>query len=161
MLLTRSGYPRGNGSGGVPPLLSFERLIRDHGAIAAAAAALVRALQANMVPAELAEGVARLDAELTPHLAIEDEQIYPLLLGSKDAGQRVTAHEAIEAYAALSPTWRTFVAKWDEATIAADRERFTADLDLILEMIRGRVRSENETLYPMALRAAHIRLRCA
>lgn len=143
------------------PLLSFERLIRDHGVIAAAAAALVRALQANAGPAELVGAVERLDAELTPHLAIEDEQIYPLLLASKDAGQRMTAREAIEAYATLGASWRTFMAKWDETAIAADQESFAADLDEILEMIRGRVRSENETLYPMALRAAHIRLRCA
>ncbi|MCW4462176.1 hemerythrin domain-containing protein [Sphingomonas sp. BT-65] len=142
-------------------MLSFERLIRDHSVIAAAAAALVRALQANAVPAELAEAVERLDAVLTPHVAIEDEQIYPLLLASKDAGQRVAAREAIEAYATLGASWRAFVAKWDEAAIAADHKRFAADLDVILEMIRGRVRSENETLYPMALRAAHIRLRCA
>lgn len=160
MLLTRFGYPERNGSGGSPSLLSYERLIRDHGVIAAAAAALVRGLQAEASPAELVEAVKRLDAVLTPHLAIEDEQIYPLLLASKDAGQRVTAREAIEAYAALSASWRTFVAKWDEAAIAADQARFTADLDAILEMIQGRVRSENETLYPMALRAAHIRLRC-
>lgn len=141
------------------PLLSFERLIRDHSAIAAAAAALVHSLQAAAVAAELAAGVARLDAALTPHLAIEDEEIYPLLLASKDAGQRVTARQAIDAYAALGARWRAFVGEWDEPAIATHRERFAADLDGILEMIQGRVRSENETLYPMALRAAHIRLR--
>lgn len=159
MLLTRYGYLERNGSGSTSPMHSFERLIRDHGVIAAAAASLVDALQAKAAPAELAAAVTRLDAVLTPHLAIEDEQIYPLLLASKDAGQRVTAREAIEAYAALGASWRTFVAKWDEPAIAADRERFAADLDVILEMIWGRVRSENETLYPMALRGAHIRLR--
>ncbi len=142
-------------------MLSFERLIGDHSAIAAAAAALVRALQEDALPAELAAGVKRLDAALTPHLAIEDEQIYPLLLASKDAGQRVTAREAIEAYAALSPRWRAFVTSWDEAAITTNRKGFAADLDQILQMIQGRVRSENETLYPMALRGAHIRLRGA
>jgi hypothetical protein len=141
------------------PLLSFERLIRDHSAIAAASAALVRTLQAQGTPAELAADVEQLDGALTPHLALEDEQIYPLLLASNDAGQRVTAREAIAAYAALSSRWQAFVAEWDDAAIAADRDRFAADLDLILRMIQGRVRSENETLYPMALRAAHIRLR--
>lgn len=140
---------------------SFERLIRDHCAIADATALLVRGLQSDAVPAELAAGVARLDAALAPHLAIEDEQIYPLLLASKDAGQRVAAREAIQAYAALSERWRTFAAAWDETAIAAGRARFTVDFEIILEMIRGRVRSENETLYPMALRAAHIRLRGA
>ena len=96
-----------------------------------------------------------------PHLELEDREIYPLLLASRDAGQRITAAEAIAAYAHVAGTWRDLTARWDAAAIAADRDGFAAALGSFLDTLGGRVRAENEILYPMALRAAHIRLRAA
>lgn len=135
--------------------------MHDHSAIFAAARVLGQAVAAHADPAELAAGVKRLDAVLVPHLAIEDQEIYPLLLASRDAGQRIMAAEAIDAYAHVAGTWRDFIARWDAAAIAADRTGFGSVLESFLDTLSGRVRIENEILYPMALRGAHIRLRAA
>jgi len=142
-------------------MLSFENLMHDHGAIFAAVRRIVRETESEAGPAELAASLDHLDSLLTPHLAIEDEQIYPLLLGGRDAGQRIMAEEAINAYAPLAADWSAFAATWNESAIAADRERFVAGLRTLLDTLQNRVRAENEILYPMALRAAHIRLRAA
>ena len=142
-------------------MLSFEDLMHDHSAIFAAVRAIVREMEDGSGPAELAAGLNHLDSLLTPHLAIEDGQIYPLLLAGDDSGQRIMAEEAINAYASLAVDWSAFAAAWDEPAIAADRAGFVAGLQALLDTLQNRVRAENEILYPMALRAAHIRLRAA
>lgn len=140
---------------------SFEDLMHDHGAIFAAVRAFVRELEGDGGPATLAASLRQLDALLVPHLAIEDGQIYPLLLASDDAGERIMAQEAISAFATLAADWGRFAAAWNEVAIAADRSGFTTQLQALLDTLQRRVRAENEILYPMALRAAHIRLRAA
>lgn len=142
-------------------MLSFERLMHDHSAIFAAARALGQAVAADADPVDLAVGVRRLDSVLAPHLALEDQEIYPLLLASRDAGQGIMAAEAIAAYAHVAETWRDFTAHWNAAAIAADRAGFGEALEAFLNALGGRVKTENEILYPMALRGAHIRLRAA
>jgi len=142
-------------------MLSFEDLMHDHGAIFAAVRDLVREIGDGAGAATLSTGLGQLDSLLTPHLAIEDEQIYPLLLASDGAGQRIMAEEAINAFASVASDWRSFVARWDEPAIAAHRDGFVSGLQALLDTLQQRVRAENEILYPMALRGAHIRLRAA
>ena len=142
-------------------MLSFEDLMHDHGAIFAAVRELMQEIEAESPATQLAARLSHLDSLLTPHLAIEDEQIYPLLLASNDAGQRIMAEEAINAYASVASDWRTFVAAWPEPAIAADRTGFVTGLQTLLSTLQQRVKAENEILYPMALRAAHIGLRAA
>lgn len=142
-------------------MLSFEDLLRDHSAIFAAVRRIVQEMEGAGGASELAASLKHLDSLLSPHLAIEDGQIYPLLLAGEDAGQRIMAEEAINAYATLAADWSDFAAVWDAPAIAADRAGFVAQLQTLLETLQNRVRAENEILYPMALRAAHIRLRAA
>ena len=142
-------------------MLSFEDLMHDHSAIFAAVRVIVREIEDDAAPATLSANLEYLDTLLTPHLAIEDGEIYPLLLTGGDAGQRIMAEEAINAYASLATDWSAFAAEWDEPAIAADRTRFVTGLQALLGTLQNRVRAENEILYPMALRGAHIRLRAA
>ncbi|WP_447727981.1 hemerythrin domain-containing protein [Sphingomonas koreensis] len=142
-------------------MLSFEDLLHDHSAIFAAVRVIVQQIEDQAGPATLSASLNYLDSLLTPHLAIEDEQIYPLLLAGDDSGQRIMAEEAINAFASVATDWNAFVAAWEEPAIAADRAGFVAGLQALLDTLQRRVRAENEILYPMALRAAHIRLRAA
>ncbi|HEY0621720.1 hemerythrin domain-containing protein [Sphingomonas sp.] len=142
-------------------MLSFQDLMHDHSAIFAAVRAIMQEVEGDAGPATLSASLGHLDSLLTPHLAIEDKQIYPLLLAGNDSGQRIMAEEAINAYASLADDWSAFAAAWDERAIAADRSGFAAGLRTLLDTLQRRVRAENEILYPMALRAAHIRLRAA
>lgn len=140
---------------------SFEDLLHDHSAIFAVVREVVREIDDGAGARALSARLGQLDSLLTPHLAIEDEQIYPLLLTSDDAGQRIMAEEAINAYASVARDWRVFVATWHEPAIAADRTGFVTGLQALLDTLQQRVKAENEILYPMALRGAHIRLRAA
>lgn len=142
-------------------MLSFEDLLHDHSAIFAVVRDLAREIEEGADAATLAARLERLDSLLTPHLAIEDQQIYPLLLASDDAGQRIMAEEAIYAFASVASDWRVFVATWGEPVIATHRDAFVAELQGFLDTLQRRVKAENEILYPMALRGAHIRLRAA
>jgi len=142
-------------------MLSFEDLLHDHSAIFAMVRDLAREIEEGADAATLSARLKQLDYLLTPHLAIEDEQIYPLLLASDDAGQRIMAEEAIYAFASVASDWTAFVATWGEHAIAADRAGFVAALQGFLDTLQRRVKAENEILYPMALRGAHIRLRAA
>ena len=142
-------------------MLSFEDLMHDHSAIFAAVRTLMQEIEADSPAVQVAASLAHLDSLLTPHLAIEDGQIYPLLLASDDAGQRIMAEEAINAFASVASDWNTFVAIWSETAIAAHRDGIVTGLQSLLDTLQRRVRAENEILYPMALRAAHIRLRAA
>ena len=142
-------------------MLSFEDLMHDHSAIFAAVRKIVGETEGDGGPAELAASLKHLDSLLTPHLAIEDGKIYPLLLAGRDSGQRIMAEEAINAYATLAADWSAFATAWDEPAIAVGRADFVSGLQALLDTLQRRVRAENEILYPMALRAAHIRLRAA
>lgn len=142
-------------------MLSFEDLMHDHSAIFAAVRVIVQEIEGDAGPAALAASLTHLDTLLTPHLAIEDREIYPLLLAGGDSGQRIMAEEAINAFASVATDWSAFVAAWDQSAIATDRTGFVTGLQTLLDTLQRRVKAENEILYPMALRAAHIRLRAA
>ena len=142
-------------------MLSFEDLLHDHSAIFAMVRDLAREIEDGAGPAALSARLGQLDSLLTPHLAVEDEQIYPLLLASDDAGQRIMAEEAIYAFASVASDWATLVTTWNAPAIAADRAGFVTGLQGFLDTLQRRVKAENEVLYPMALRGAHIRLRAA
>lgn len=142
-------------------MLSFEDLMHDHSAIFAVVRAIMEEIESKAGSAILAASLRHLDSLLTPHLAIEDGEIYPLLLAGRDAGQRIMAEEAISAFASVATDWDAFVTAWDQSAIAADRASFVTGLQALLGTLQRRVKAENEILYPMALRAAHIRLRAA
>lgn len=142
-------------------MLSFEDLMHDHSAIFAAVRVIVQEIEDEAAPAALSASLGHLDSLLTPHLAIEDGVIYPLLLTGNDAGQRIMAEEAINAFASVASDWSTFVVTWTEPAIAANRAGFVTQLHGFLDTLQRRVKAENEVLYPMALRGAHIRLRAA
>lgn len=142
-------------------MLSFEDLMHDHSAIFAAVRVIVQEIEGEAAPAALSASLGHLDSLLTPHLAIEDGEIYPLLLTGGDAGQRIMAEEAINAFASVASDWSAFIATWTAPAIAADRAGFVTQLHGFLDTLQRRVKAENEVLYPMALRGAHIRLRAA
>jgi hypothetical protein len=142
-------------------MVSFERLIREHRGISARAADLRRAV-AGPADARLGmEALERLIEDLAGHLATEDCDIYPALVLSRDAGTAAMAREVIDEFRTLETDWNAYVARWDGDAIAADWQGFASDTRTVLDRLDQRVRTENELLYPMALRSACITLRDA
>jgi hypothetical protein len=139
-------------------MISIERLIREHQAIAALTGALSRAARDGKAAVQR-ERLVQLDMLLEAHLATEDLEVYPLLLARGDASQRLAAASAMSDYNTLAADWRNYVDRWSEAAIVADPGGFAAESATILSALSGRVRTENEILYPLALRNGTITLR--
>jgi iron-sulfur cluster repair protein YtfE (RIC family) len=104
--------------------------------------------------------LAALAAELVAHLAKEDSMIYPRLIAGNDAATSAAAQAVIDEFQNLSADWTALITETTPASIALDPAGFAARTRVLLGRLEGRVRRENELLYPQALRAAHIRL-CA
>jgi iron-sulfur cluster repair protein YtfE (RIC family) len=102
---------------------------------------------------------AELSADLIAHLAKEDSNIYPRLIAGDDIASSDAALAVIEEFKDLAADWTVLIGWASLEAIKAEPVRFTSWSQELVERLRGRVRQENELLYPQALRAAHIRLR--
>ncbi|WP_052134195.1 hemerythrin domain-containing protein [Sphingomonas sp. 37zxx] len=140
-------------------MYSFERLIREHKAIGVLAGELMRAAQGAADAEGGRRALSALATELCDHLANEDADIYPLLILSKDEGAAAMARDAIAVHQSLAADFTAYAAHWTQDAIAADWERFADATDGLMQRLGNRIRTENELLYPLALRAAHISLR--
>lgn len=138
---------------------AFETLIRDHANVLRQSGAIAAALSDDRDAVSIRYLLDQFVADLLRHLAVEDHEIYPCLLASDDAGEASLAADAIRRFDSLAGDVAAFDARWDAPAIAAhsaDLHREFADLT---HRIGERIRTEDLLLYPMALRAAHIRLR--
>ncbi|GAA0737352.1 hemerythrin domain-containing protein [Sphingomonas japonica] len=138
---------------------SFERLIAEHQAILEHAKQLSGICAAPADPAAAHRALTALGADLAEHLATEDRDIYPRLMLSNDEGAADAARRAIRQFETLAADWTVHQARWTQCAIRADWETFVADNAELLDRLAQRIRTENDLLYPLALRAAHIRLR--
>ncbi|WP_457309058.1 hemerythrin domain-containing protein [Sphingomonas sp. UYAg733] len=134
--------------------------MQEHDALVALAARLANAVDStSVVPIPAVAARDALSDALIRHLHTEDSMIYPLLMGGKDASAAAAAHDFVAEFKDLIGDWTTYMGAWPETRIAAEWPAFTSvTLDLI-RRLSGRVRRENELLYPLALAAAHIPLR--
>lgn len=140
-------------------MYSFESLIREHANITALAGALMRAID-NCADADTQyAALVALKTDLADHLAREDADIYPQLMVSADQGAASAARDAVRKFETLAADWTDYVRRWTRKAIAADPRAFASDSTAILDRLSARVKVENDLLYPMALRAAHITLR--
>lgn len=102
---------------------------------------------------------AALTGELVRHLAREDSMIYPRLIAGDDAASSAAAQDVIAEFQDLAADWTALAGAAAAGQIAADPAGFAARSRALLARLEGRIKRENELLYPQALRAAHIRLR--
>lgn len=139
---------------------SFELLIREHGELAAQ----VERLEALLKPGRPA--VAKAIAERTiladlldAHLAREDADVYPRLIGCRNAPTVHLAKSFQADFGQLVAAWAAYLRKWDAAAATRDWRGFCKDTAIILALLSARMRSENQLLYPAALSASVISLR--
>lgn len=100
-----------------------------------------------------------LASDLAGHLATEDTDIYPQLILSSDEGAADAARRSTRQFETLAADWSVYQARWTGDAIGADWDGFVADSTALLDRLDRRIQTENDLLYPLALRAAHIRLR--
>lgn len=89
-----------------------------------------------------------LNTALTEHLAIEDGELYPVLMRSQDHSVRDLAQHYVEDMGALSGVWAHYFEEWSQARILRDRERFASVTRGLIGALAHRVAREEDTLYP-------------
>lgn len=139
-------------------MLDYHTLMAEHDRLAGHGVALEKAIDAGD-PAATFHAFAALSGELVAHLAKEDSMIYPRLIAGDDIATSAAAQEVIDEFRDLAADWTGLVHWATHDAIAAEPDRFASEARALLARLRGRVKRENELLYPQALRAAHISLR--
>jgi iron-sulfur cluster repair protein YtfE (RIC family) len=140
--------------------VNFEALLSEHDQLARLAGR-VRRLVADPV-VDVAGARAALDRfvdALAAHLAHEQTDVYPALIGGRDRAAADAASTAAREFVGVSIEWSCFLARWSDAEIAADWPGFAAASEAMFARIEAHIRRENELLYPLALAGSHIRLR--
>jgi hypothetical protein len=138
--------------------LDYLTLMEEHDQLMVLGRAFARALDAGDADA-IHAAFAALTAELVGHLAREDSMIYPRLIAGDDTATSEAAQGVIAEFQDLAADWTALARDASAGLIATDPAGFAARSRGLLSRLEGRVKRENELLYPQALRAAHIRLR--
>jgi hemerythrin-like domain-containing protein len=141
-------------------LLSFEQLLDEHMAIAAAAKALERVLASakpNVIGALAAR--ARMCALLDEHLAHEDAHVYPRLMTVSHESTADIARRFAVQYQSMVADWAHYLAEWTGDAIGADWRGFRRATAAMISVLRRRMEDENAVLYPTALAATALTLR--
>ncbi len=95
--------------------------------------------------------IGKMTGILTIHLAAEDKSLYPRMISSKDPMAAQTARKFAKEMGGLSSTYSTFEAKWRSGSdIMAGLDEFQQEARMIIHALAGRIKRENEQLYPLA-----------
>ncbi len=149
-------------------MVDYETLMCEHDALTVLAARLIDAVapdvELNAEPdrAYLISAVTARDAlsgALMRHLHAEDSTIYPRLIGGNDASAAEAARQVVAEFKDLIGDWTAYMTDWPATRIEAEWPVFRSITLELMRRLSGRVRRENELLYPLALAAAHITLR--
>lgn len=128
------------------------RLRAEHAVLSrkmAGVAALAQA-SAPLPPRPVLDRLRRLQRALATHLAHEDCEIYPQLVGGDDpAAAAIGMHLRCE-YHYLTGDWNLYLLRWKPARIAADWLGFAAETAEMMARLQARIEREDALLYPLA-----------
>ena len=142
--------------------MSYERLIREHDEIDAAARRLEVAAQAETPDTAAVAGLlSELACAVDEHLRHEDRAVYSQLIANPDTSARAAPVDFEGMFEALRCDWQNYLSDWDADCLAADWPNFQAETAAIMARLRDRVREETDLIYPLALQRGMIALRDA
>ena len=139
-------------------MLDYQTLMAEHDRLVVQLDMFERTLD-DGEPVAMHRTFAQLSAELIAHLAKEDSAIYPRLIAGDDIASSQAALAVVAEFRDLAADWTALIGWASLEAIKAEPARFADCARALAVRLRGRVKRENELLYPQALRAAHIRLR--
>ena len=128
------------------------RIIR----LASALGGVTESLKTQEDAGRARELMGALNAALIEHLAIEDGELYPVLMTSHDPAVRQLAQDYVDDMGAVSGAWTHYFNEWTQAKIVSDRSRFATATKGLIGALAHRVAREDDTLYP-AMEAADAR----
>lgn len=97
---------------------------------------------------EAGRAIKGLDRVLIDHLQIEDEHLYPALMGCDIASVAAMAADCAEEMGGILGAWTAYREQWTAPMILADPERFATATAGLIGALAMRIERENTELYP-------------
>ncbi|MBO9581207.1 MAG: hypothetical protein J7498_09985 [Sphingobium sp.] len=137
---------------------NFVELLKDHALILSATRSLTAITRSSAANSGAAfASLRQLARLLDSHLRTETEFIkVEHHFGKGDFSALAEAHS--ERFDDLVAEWSTYLLEWTEDNIREDWATFAAATDWMVKRLEEQVETENELLYPAALRYGLIRL---
>lgn len=134
------------------------RFARQHHELIQLAKEVLNALDTRTLvvdPTPARRALAVFSGRLRVHAAMEQEALYPSLLGSDDPAVARKARELLDEVGGLYAEYFAHQQRWsDGQAIRAEPEAFCRDTMGLFARLRMRMKRENEELYPLADRLA-------
>lgn len=119
---------------------------------------LVKQINHKLDPAALAKDavevrsiLSALAGKLLVHLAMEDKNLYPVMLGSSDENAKKMAQSFIDEMGTLATTFKSYTTKWaSPQLIQADSAGFCNETKAVFQALGQRIGKEEANLYPLA-----------
>ena len=106
--------------------------------------------------------IAQLVGLLRVHLTVEDEHLYPEMIGSGHAQTAALARRFAREMGGIAERLEEFALRWSSSAAIAPRfDEFCDETRRLFAVIETRIRRENEQLYPLADQPARPPLRSA
>ncbi len=94
--------------------------------------------------------LSKLAGKLKLHLAIEDKNLYPSLLSSKDSKVKSMAEKYISEMGGLAEVFMDYVGKWSNASMIKEKPaEFIKETKGVFSAVGKRIDKENNELYPL------------
>ncbi len=133
--------------------MSFTSIpLRQHEKIKAHATQLADMIRAGKLGGneeQAARIVKRLLLEITSHLKVEDEKVYPRLQHHKDPKVRVLGSRYQREMGSMAPAVVTWGDRWSRAAIESKPDVFVDETRELFKALKARIDREEAELYPV------------
>jgi hypothetical protein len=134
--------------------MSFtDKFRQQHDDILVIASDIQKQIKAGADAQVLRSMLSNLAGKLNFHLAMEDEALYPRIMGL-DAKAKALAQKFVAEMGGLSKTFAAYNNKWQTSAIRNDPAGFASATREMFVALGRRVSRENAELYPVADRSA-------
>ncbi len=127
------------------------RYMIEHAMIDRCARDLARLVRNGAEPVQLADALALLARTVADHLKSEDALIYDLAMRARPGIATGSIERVQRDFETLKDHWGSYIDRWNESAIAADREGFAAETQAMLPRLHKRVKLESDLLVAMSL----------
>ncbi|WP_109808919.1 hemerythrin domain-containing protein [Sphingosinithalassobacter portus] len=133
------------------PDRQHSRYLIEHAMIDRCAKDLARLADQGAPPRRLADALALLARTVADHLKREDALIYELAMRARPGIASGSIDRVKRDFETLKDNWVSYIDRWSEGAIAADRDSFAVETQAMLPRLHERVKLESDLLVAMSL----------
>lgn len=122
----------------------------QHNDILEVAGQITTELNVRKNPEALRKLLSDLAGKLNFHLAMEDQALYPRLMGRSDSHVSAMATQFMDEMGGLGKAFMAYNSKWQTSAIKAELAQFTKETQQVFAALTQRIARENRELYPLA-----------